>query len=56
LPNLLAILPRFPVAQDLFNKASSGANLPTICGVHTLDLVEAVLGEIIEVDARIEIR
>jgi predicted dehydrogenase len=56
LPNFLAILPHFPVAQDLFDKASSGANLLTICGVHTLDLVEAVLGEISEVDARIEIQ
>jgi predicted dehydrogenase len=50
------IFPRFPVAQDLFNKASSGADLLTICGVYTLDLVEAVLGEIIDVDARIEMR
>jgi predicted dehydrogenase len=56
LPNLLAILPRFPVAQDLFDRASSGANLLTDCGVHTLDLVEAIPGEIIEVDARIEIQ
>jgi predicted dehydrogenase len=56
LPNLLAIPPGFPVTRDLFNKASSGANLLTICGVHTLDSVEAVMGEIIEVDARIGIR
>jgi predicted dehydrogenase len=56
LPNFLAILPHFPVAQDIFDRASSGANLLTICGVHTLDLVEAVLGEISEVDARIEIQ
>jgi predicted dehydrogenase len=45
-----------PVAQDIFNKRSSGANLLTITAGHTLDLVEAVLGPIIEVDARTEIR
>jgi predicted dehydrogenase len=40
---------------DYFNKTSSGANLLTITVGHTLDAVEAVLGEIIEVDARTEI-
>jgi predicted dehydrogenase len=45
-----------PVAHDLFNKPSSGANLLTITGGHTLDLAEAVLGPIIEVAARTEIR
>jgi predicted dehydrogenase len=45
-----------PVAHDIFNKLSSGANLLTITGGHTLDLVEAVLGPIVEVDARTEIR
>jgi predicted dehydrogenase len=40
---------------DYFNRISSGANLLTIPGGHTLDLVEAVLGEIVEVDARTEI-
>ena len=45
-----------PLAHDIFNKSSSGANLLTINGGHTLDLVEAVLGPIIEVDARTEIR
>ena len=45
-----------PVAHDLFNKRSSGASLLTITGGHTLDLVEAVLGPIVEVDARTEIR
>ncbi|XHH03611.1 hypothetical protein RQ479_32260 (plasmid) [Mesorhizobium sp. ISC25] len=44
------------MAHDFFNKASSGANLLTICGGHTVDLVEAVLGQIVEVDARTEIR
>ena len=48
--------PEMPVAHDLFNKSSSGANLLTINGGHTLDLVEAVLGPIVEVDARSEIR
>jgi predicted dehydrogenase len=45
-----------PVAHDIFNKLSSGASLLTITGGHTLDLVEAVLGPIVEVDARTEIR
>jgi len=40
---------------DYFNKKSSGANLLTVSVGHTLDLVEAVLGPIIEVDARTEI-
>jgi predicted dehydrogenase len=48
--------PEIPVAHAIFNKSSSGANLLTITGGHTLDLVEAVLGPIIEVDARTEIR
>jgi len=44
-----------PSSYDYFNKASSGANLLTICVGHALDLVEAVLGSIVEVDARMEI-
>ena len=48
--------PEMPVAHDIFNKFSCGANLLTITGGHTLDLVEAVLGPIVEVDARTEIR
>jgi predicted dehydrogenase len=48
--------PEMPVAHDYFNKSSSGANLLTINGGHTLDLVEALLGPITEVDARTEIR
>jgi predicted dehydrogenase len=48
--------PEIPVAQDIFNRPSCGANLLTIIGGHTLDLVEAVLGPIVEVDARTEIR
>ena len=47
--------PELPSAYEYFNRTSSGANLLTIPGGHTLDLVEAVLGPIIEVDARTEI-
>jgi predicted dehydrogenase len=47
--------PELPSAHDYFNKASSGADLLTIPGGHTVDAVEAVLGPIIEVDARTEI-
>src|ERR1700724_2872581 len=48
--------PEIPVAHDIFNRPCSGANLLTITGGHTLDLVEAVLGPIVEVDARTKIR
>src|SRR5246127_2638073 len=44
-----------PSAYDYFNRTSSGANLLTVPGGHTLDLVEAVLGPIIEVDDQTEI-
>jgi predicted dehydrogenase len=47
--------PELPSSYDYFNKSSSGANLLTINGGHTLDVVEAVLGPIIEIDARTEI-
>ena len=47
--------PEMPSSYDDFNKASFGANLLTISAGHTLDLVEAVLGAIVEVDARTEI-
>jgi predicted dehydrogenase len=47
--------PEMPSVYDYLNKESSGANLLTITAGHTLDVVEAVLGPIIEVDARIEI-
>ena len=47
--------PEMPSKHDYFNKASSGANLLTINAGHTLDVVEAVLGPIIAVDARTEI-
>jgi len=47
--------PELPSSYDYFNKISSGANLLTITAGHTLDVVEAVLGAIVEVDARTEI-
>jgi predicted dehydrogenase len=47
--------PELPSTHDYFNKASSGANLLTITAGHTLDVVEAVLGPIVDVDARTEI-
>ena len=48
--------PELSSNYDYFNKAAFGANLLTISAGHTLDVVEAVLGPIIEVDARTEIR
>jgi len=47
--------PEMPSAHEYFNKTSSGANLLTITAGHTLDVVEAILGPIVEVDARTEI-
>ncbi len=47
--------PELPFSYDYFNKTTSGANLLTISAGHTLDLLEALLGEIVEVDARTEI-
>ena len=47
--------PEIHSSHDLFNKTVSGANLLTITAGHTLDMIEAVLGPIIEVDALIEI-
>jgi predicted dehydrogenase len=47
--------PEMHSTRDFFNQTSSGANLLTITAGHTLDLVEAVLGEIVEIDARTEI-
>jgi predicted dehydrogenase len=52
----VAFGPEMPATQEYYIKLSSGANLLTIAGGHTLDVVEAVLGQIIEVDARTEIR
>jgi predicted dehydrogenase len=48
--------PEMPSVYDYFNKESSGASLLTISAGHTLDVVEAILGPILEVDARTEIR
>jgi predicted dehydrogenase len=47
--------PEMSSSHDYFNKASFGANLLTISVGHALDLVEAILGSIVEVDARTEI-
>jgi len=47
--------PKLTSAHDYFNKKPSGANLLTINAGHTLDVVEAVLGDIVEIDARAEI-
>jgi predicted dehydrogenase len=44
--------PAAPAAYAYFDEAASGANLLTITGGHTLDLVEAVLGPLAEVEAR----
>ena len=47
--------PEMHSARDFYNKTPCGANLLTIAAGHTLDLVEALLGEVVEVDARTEI-
>ena len=47
--------PQSPAAYDYFNKAASGASFLTITTAHVLDVVEAVLGDITEVDARTEL-
>jgi predicted dehydrogenase len=44
--------PQNPSAYDYFNKSSSGASFLTITTAHVLDIVEAVAGRIIDVDAR----
>src|SRR5207237_2801154 len=44
----VGIGPEMPSSYDFYNKTSSGANTLTISGGHTLDLVEAILGAIIE--------
>jgi predicted dehydrogenase len=44
--------PQSPKAYDYFNKAASGASFLTITTGHVLDVIEAVLGNITEVDAR----
>lgn len=44
-----------PSAYDYFNKLASGASFMTITTGHVLDVIEAVLGNITEVDARTEL-
>jgi predicted dehydrogenase len=47
--------PQSPAAYDYFNKQASGASFLTITAAHVLDIVEAVVGDITEVDARTQI-
>jgi len=47
--------PQSPSVYDYFNKAASGASFLTITTAHVLDVVEAVLGNITEIDARTEL-
>lgn len=47
--------PQSPKVYDYFNKAASGASFLTITTGHVLDVVEAVVGTITEVDARTEL-
>jgi predicted dehydrogenase len=47
--------PQSPSSYDYFNKAASGASFLTITTGHVLDVVEAILGDIVEVDARTEL-
>lgn len=47
--------PQSPAVYDYFNKAASGASFMTITAGHVLDVIEAVLGDITEVDARTEL-
>lgn len=47
--------PQSPSNYDYFNKAVSGASFLTITTGHVLDVIEAVLGNIVEVDARTEL-
>ncbi|MDQ0439577.1 putative dehydrogenase [Kaistia dalseonensis] len=47
--------PQSPSTYDYFNKLASGASFMTITVGHVLDIIEAVLGPITEVDARTEL-
>jgi predicted dehydrogenase len=47
--------PQSPSMYDYFNKTASGASFMTITAGHVLDVIEAVLGNITEVDARTEL-
>jgi predicted dehydrogenase len=46
--------PHLPSRYDYVNRASSGANLLTVTGGHTLDVVEALLGPILQIDCLTE--
>lgn len=47
--------PQNPQAYDYFNKEEFGATFLTITVGHVLDVIEAVLGDITQVDARVEL-
>jgi predicted dehydrogenase len=47
--------PQSPSVYDYFNKRASGASFMTITTGHVVDIIEAVLGNIGEVDARTEL-
>ena len=47
--------PQSPSVYDYFNKRASGASFMTITTGHVLDVIETVLGNITEVDARTEL-
>lgn len=47
--------PQTPSKYDYFNKRASGASFMTITTGHVLDVIETVLGDIHEVDARTEL-
>lgn len=47
--------PQSPSVYDYFNKAVSGASFLTITTGHVVDVIEAVLGRVTEVDARTEL-
>jgi predicted dehydrogenase len=47
--------PQSPSVYDYFNKRASGASFMTITSAHVLDVIETVLGDITEVDARTEL-
>lgn len=47
--------PQSPSVYDYFNKRASGASFMTITTGHVIDMIETVLGNIVEVDARTEL-
>lgn len=50
----VAFGPQTVSMYDYFNKAASGASFLTITTAHVLDVVEALLGDVTEIDARTE--